>query len=86
MIYYLCQRNPILGKDKTGVYAEDDFWIEVVIEKYQKHSKDTKDNERDYIKDYEMFLEGYDKTLIENSDSVQYEFVNEGGKVIVREK
>lgn len=86
MIYYLCQRNPILGKDKTGVYAEDDFWIEVVIEKYQKYSKDTKDNERDYIKDYEMFLEGYDKTLIENSDSVQYEFVNEGGKVIVREK
>ena len=86
MFTYLCQRNPILGKNKTGVYAENNFWIEVVTEKYQKYSKDTEDDERDYIKDYEIFFEGYDKNLIENKDDVQYEFINEGGKVVVYEK
>lgn len=36
----------------------------------------------DYIKDYETFLEGYDKNIIENKDSVTYEFTSVNGKVV----
>ena len=86
LITYLCERTPILGKNQTGVYAESSLWIDVVEEKYQKYSKNAEDDERDYVKDYETFLEGYDKDIIEIKDSIQYEFINENGKVVAKEK
>lgn len=86
LITYLCQENPILGKNCTGVYAENDYWIDVVMEKYQKYSSNIKAETRDYLKDYETFFEGYEKGLIVNNDTVQYKFAIEGGKVVAKVK
>lgn len=79
-------KNSNFGENQTGVYAESSLWIDVVEEKYQKYSKNAEDDERDYVKDYETFLEGYDKDIIEIKDSIQYEFINENGKVVAKEK
>lgn len=86
LITYLCQNTPILGKNRTGVYAEDNSWINLVEEKYQKYSKDVQSDSRDYLKDYETFLSGYIKDDVVNADEVQYEFVTNGGKVVAKVK
>ncbi len=86
LITYLCQKNPILGKNGTGIYAESNLWIELVVQKYQKYSSGSKAETRDYLRDYELFFEGYDKGLISNNDTIQYEFVVEGGKVVAKVK
>lgn len=82
---YICDQTPKLGKNTTGVYATDRGWINLVDEKYQFYSQETRDKDRDYVKDYETILEGYDKDLIQNSDIVQYEFIYDGSKVAVKE-
>lgn len=35
--------HPILGKNSTGIYAESNFWIELVVQKYQKYSSASKE-------------------------------------------
>lgn len=86
LIIYLCQKNPILGKNDTGIYADSDLWIELVVQKYQKYSSGSKAETRDYLKDYELFFDGYQKGLIVNNDTVRYEFVVEGGKIVAKVK
>lgn len=83
---YICRYTPKLGKNMAGTYATDPAWPDVVEEKYQKYSKEEKNDTRDYIHDYETLLSGYDKDMIENNDTVQYEFVYMGGTVIAEIK
>lgn len=83
---YICGTTPKLGKNMAGVYATDPTWPDVVEEKYQKYSREEEDDDRDYMHDYEMLLMGYDKELIENKDTVQYEFVYKNENVVAEIK
>ncbi len=83
---YIWGETPKFGRNMAGYYASDPTWPDVVEEKYQKYSREEEDDDRDYMHDYEMLLMGYDKELIENKDTVQYEFVYKNGSVIAEIK
>ena len=84
---YLCQDTPKLGKNTTGEYASSgQDWIDLVSERYQDFGQKEETASRDYVKDYEFFFAGYDTELIENTDTVEYEFTNNGVTVVVNKK
>lgn len=86
LIHYIWENTPKLGRNFAAPYATGIKWPSYVEEKYQFYSKEEREDERDYIHDYEMLLMGYDKELMENKDTVQYEFVYENGIITAKTK
>ena len=81
LVPYIWGKTPKLGRDTTGSYATSLTWPDYVEEKYQKYSREEQEDDRVDIHDYEMLLMGYDKKMLENKDTVQYEFVYTNGVI-----